>query len=413
MIDVGKLVKSDSGRRIRVDGLIRAGGQGEAHWATDMTTGEKGVLKVFFKCFANGDTVKRLRFLVEQDLAAACPALRSPCDLLSQEGFLGHYAPLAPGRPMEEFLEHPDNTFIEGLQLAGVLAHAVAVLHGRHIAHGDLRAENLIVNRAGGVFELYVIDLDNFNAPGMPAPPMVGQSLYMAPELRGDLGQATPRVPDLWTDRFSLGMLMHEITVLKHPAAGADDNEADFNRAMSSGRWAQDPAAADRPKSKVGGYPVEILSADLARLFRSAVSLNRDERPSPDDWESALAIATNSVYLCPSCGGPCVIDASKAVCPLCRTPYPTLELTAPNGVRVRLDSGAVVVGRNVFPAAIKVSARHVVFRKVGPHTWLESLGRNGSYRWNGSDWIRLPDGKPILVQKGDRLRFADLELLVS
>jgi pSer/pThr/pTyr-binding forkhead associated (FHA) protein len=82
-------------------------------------------------------------------------------------------------------------------------------------------------------------------------------------------------------------------------------------------------------------------------------------------------------------------------------------------MRVRLDSGAVVVGRNVFPAAIKVSARHAVFRKVGPETWLQSFGRNGTYRWNGSSWIRLPDGKPILVQKGDMLRFADLELLVS
>ena len=103
----------------------------------------------------------------------------------------------------------------------------------------------------------------------------------------------------------------------------------------------------------------------------------------------------------------------KAVCPLCKIPYPTLELIAPNGVRVGLDSGAVPVGRNVFPGAVKVSARHAVFRRIGPETWLQSFGRNGTYRWSGSNWIRLPDGKPILVQKGDRLRFADLEVAVS
>jgi hypothetical protein len=53
MIQKGRIIKSDSGRRIRVDGLIKPGGQGEAYWATEVNSGQKGVLKVFHKRFAN------------------------------------------------------------------------------------------------------------------------------------------------------------------------------------------------------------------------------------------------------------------------------------------------------------------------------------------------------------------------
>ena len=34
----------------------------------------------------------------------------------------------------------------------------------------------------GSVFQLHVIDLDNFNAPGMPPPLCIGHNLYMAME---------------------------------------------------------------------------------------------------------------------------------------------------------------------------------------------------------------------------------------
>jgi len=55
---------------------------------------------------------------------------------------------------------------------------------------------------------------------------------------------------------------------------------------------------------------------------------------------------------------------------------------------------------------------HAVFRRIGPQTWMESVGRNGTWRWSGSQWIRLPDKKPVLVQKNDQLKFADLEVTV-
>jgi len=413
MIAKGKIIRTDSGRRLRVDGFIKAGGQGEAYRTTEMNTGEKGVIKVFHKRFANGDTLKRIRFLLGQDLASACPAIRAPTDILNTRGMVGHYTPRAPGRTLEEFLANPDSTFVEGLQLAISLAYPIGVMHTRQIAHGDLQAENLIINRVGSVLQLSVIDLDNFNAPAVPPPPMVGQNLYLAPELRVALAHSRPAVPDLYTDCFALGVLMHEIILLRHVASGSDGNEADFQKAMCSGRWIQDPAASDRPAGNPGGYPVEVLNADLARLFRFALSLEPAKRPSPDRWKNELGKAFNTIYCCPACGGPCVVDVSKSACPLCKRLFPHLAMRMADGRVISLECGSVSVGRNDLGGSMKVSVLHAVFRRVGPETWIESLGSNGTCRWTGTAWVRLPEKKPILVQEGDWLLLGDVQVQLN
>jgi len=414
MIQKGEIVKSDSGRCIRVDELIKAGGQGEAYRATEVNSGQKVVLKVFHKRFAHGDTVKRLCFLVDQHLQSACPVLVAPIEVLNKRDLVGHYTPFADGQLLEEFLSNPHSTFIEQMQLAITLAHAISVLHARKIADGDLHAENLIIKHVGSVFQLHIIDLDNFNAPGMPAPSCVGHNLYMAPELRAALAKGQPAIPTVATDLYSLGVLMHEIILLCHPSQGNDDNEADFQKAMCAGKWLMDPAVADRPSGNLGGYPTTVLNADLARLFRSAVSLDPTKRPSSDIWETELCKSFNTVYACPKCGGPCVIDISKVACPLCSLPFPHLTLRINgHGGDIPLANGSTVVGRTELGGSLKVSARHAVFHRVGPETWLESAGSNGTYRWNGSKWIRMPDRKSLLVVAGDRLRLGDIEVQLN
>ena len=414
MIQKGRIVKSDSGRRIRVDCLINAGGQGEAYCAVETNSGQKGVLKVFHKQFMNCNTIQRLRFLVEQHLAAVCPVLCAPTDMLSNRTTIGHYAPFAPGQPLEELLSSPNMKFMEGLQLAITLARAIGVMHKRQIAHGDLQALNLIINRVGSVIQLYVIDFDNFNAPGVPAPPMIGQNLYLAPELRKASASNRPAIPDVYTDRFAMGVLMHEIILLRHVAAGADSNENDFQKAMCSGRWVQDPAVADRPSENLGGYPVQVLNADLSRLFRSAMSCDPAERPSAEVWEMELVKAFKSVYSCPSCGGPCIVDVSKMVCPLCKKSFPALEMfVRPTRRMIKLVDGSTAIGRRDLGGSMKVSAHHAVFCRIGPETWLESYGINGTQRWNGSSWVKLSDRKPVLVQNGDELRLGDVEVQLN
>ena len=77
---------------------------------------------------------------------------------------------------------------------------------------------------------------------------------------------------------------------------------------------------------------------------------------------------------------------------------------------IPLNSGAVAVGRPDLGGAHKVSARHAVFHKIGPETWMTAVGSNPTFRLAGGKWIQLTNNIKLLVQKGDKLRLADVEV---
>jgi pSer/pThr/pTyr-binding forkhead associated (FHA) protein len=89
-----------------------------------------------------------------------------------------------------------------------------------------------------------------------------------------------------------------------------------------------------------------------------------------------------------------------------------LKLVTPDNRTIDLAGGCVRVGRNDLGGSPKVSALHAVFRRVGPETTVESVGRNGVYRKVGERWVRLSDGKAILIRQGNVLRLADQEVRV-
>jgi serine/threonine protein kinase len=299
-----------------VESLLQQGGQGTAYIAKETRSGDKGVLKIFADSFDRRDTATRVRFLVKEKLHEASPLFATPLDSLTRQSALaGHYCRLAPGLPLDQHLASIRCGFLENLVLAIALAHAVETLHGRNIVHGDLQASNLLVEQVNGkvcLASLSLIDLDNFYAPGQPQPPCVGHSLYMSPELYHAMKQKRPTIPTRQSDLFSLGVLMHEIILLKHPAAGCDHNEAQFERAMYSDAWQYDPARSERSKNDTGGYPAEIVNADLARLFRKCCSLEPTERPAATEWKTTLCKALREVFVCPVCHNPCLIDSSNS-----------------------------------------------------------------------------------------------------
>lgn len=411
MIADGITIRSESGRQFRNDSPLKSGGQGVTFLATDLNTGEKGVLKFFHQAHIDSNLVQRLHFLPDQDLSKLCPSLCAPTDVIVSEGMVGHFSPLAEGVSLEHYQVNPAVNFEKHIQLAANLAHAITQLHERDIAHGDLHANNIFI--AAEAMKLSVIDFDNFYAPGQPAPPMLGHNLYMARELRAALSEGKPAIPNRFTDSFSLAILLHEIILLRHIVPATVETENDFHNAMYAGRWSQDPTMSGKTKGELGGFPAAVLNANLARLFRRAFSLEPAQRPSPDEWGQELLKAGNSIFCCPNCSGPCVVDASKTSCPICKERYPTLNLHLPKMSDISIDRGATMIGRDTFGGAEKVSARHAIFRRIGPNTWMESLGRNGTYRLVGSDWKKLPDKKPVLVQKGDRLKFADQEVTLT
>ena len=97
-------------------------------------------------------------------------------------------------------------------------------------------------------------------------------------------------------------------------------------------------------------------------------------------------------------------------CPHCKKVFPVLVLCSPSGRVIPLERAAVPIGRDSLDGNATVSAQHAIFRRRGPVTYVESRGRNGTYRWNGKSWVRLPDNTLIAVKAGDRLRFGELDV---
>jgi serine/threonine protein kinase len=408
VVQAGATFQTEQGNRKCILGPLAPGGQGDTYWATDVQSHQREVIKLFRHI--DRDTLTRLRYLQSLELQKASAVLWAPTEIISQNG-LGHSTPAAPGVSLEKYLERPNSTFLENVQLATAVVAPARLLESRGIAYGDYHADNCLVIKQADVVRVALIDLDNFAAPGVPPPPCAGQLMYMAPEIRKAFLAGQFFVPNLRSDRFALAVLLHEILLLRHPTAGVqgvDTDEAAFHKAMCSGRWLHDPLSPDRPKGNVGGVPPEALNGEICRLFRRAFSLRPEDRPTCDEWLRALARASGEVFLCPHCGHADLIDASKQRCTWCSHAYPVLKLRLAGG-EIALAQPAVKVGRDQLGGSPVVSSEHASFFRLGPETWCKPLGRNGTYRWARGRWQPLELGKAVLVEKSDRLRFADVE----
>jgi serine/threonine protein kinase len=407
ILSKGKFLTLPSRNRVRVESFLSEGGEAQVYEVTEVKTGRKCAWKAFKN--SSADRIKRTRFLVDRKLGEVSEYFCAPFDWLNN-GSVGHLSKFAPGISLEEHLETPGNSFFSNFTIAIALCHTIDLLNKENIAHGDIHLNNFKIARAGAQPELYLLDFDNFNSPGVPSPLAIGQDHYMAPELRLALKTGQPAIPDECSDRFSLTAVLYDIIMAKHVGSGFDNDPDEFDEAMLSGRWLHDPSMGDGSARRGDGYPSLMLNADLARMIRRGLSLDRQVRPPAYEWRAVLGQALLQIYVHPPCGGPVFIDSSKTRCPYCNRPYPVLKLVFPSlHKEIVCDSGSVPLGRTQLHSP-KVSALHAVLRRFGPETRLEPLGSNGTFRLAGTDWAKLAQEVPI--QTGDRLRFADVDCYV-
>jgi eukaryotic-like serine/threonine-protein kinase len=160
------------------------------------------------------------------------------------------------------------------VELAVHIADALAEGHSHGLLHGDIRPETILVTHKGSgkVLEFGMATwttggrvrsraVSSPQSLGADAIPVVG---YMSPEQA--LGGAT----DARSDIFSLGVVLYEMIVGRHPFAGADVQRTLVNVTSAT------PAAAQ----VAGG------SDDLWRLVLRATAKEIDRRP-----ESAASLA--------------------------------------------------------------------------------------------------------------------------
>lgn len=190
--------------------------------------------------------------------------------------------------PQSRHAAFPGATYALALAAARDLSALVADLHAEHYVIGDLKAGNLWLDAEGRVA---ISDADSFQFTEGEAffACRVRSDGYIAPEL-----SASPeRLPDVHTDSFALGVLVHQLLMCgAHPFAGigpdGDYRGLDDNAARRRTRLL-DPASVRVPP---GTPPLSALPRPVRALLKRCFDpggAGPRSRPSAREWFETLS----------------------------------------------------------------------------------------------------------------------------
>lgn len=408
----GEKLNTQLGYTLVVGKPVGEGGQGMVNQASIVgRSRDRFIAKIFSDEFDREAIHKRNVFLMNKQFHVKCAIFHTPVDLIVHSKHVGYVAFFAPGEPLDTFLSNNKHTVTQALVVALAIAHAVKVMHDAGVAHGDIKPDNVLLNWRGSVIEVHFVDCDNFRAHGAPLPFCFGDSPFVAPEIQAGIESNKPYYPDVESDRFALGVLIHVVLLLFHPAAGFDATPETYRRALWEGAWLHNPYCNRNGKFK-DGRPSEILNGHIADLIARSMSKDRAKRPKADEWCKGLSTALREITPCPECNRVMLADPGRQVCPYDGHPFPSLNVVCPGGIRIPISSGNVVIGRDELRSEC-VSRLHAVFRKQATETVMEIHGQNGAWRFVGGVWKPLAQKTPIPIAKGDRLRFGDVDFTIG
>ena len=191
----------------RIDALLADGRYSRLTRAEDLRTGAQVVIKFPQPRVAEDQTYRRA-FVNEAFVASR---VRSPWigEVIEQpperQTRLYSVMPFYDGETLEQRLNRePRVSYAEGAQLATRIARAVVALHRAGIIHRDIKPDNILLLKDGG---LRLIDLGVARLPQLedfPPGDIPGTPSYMAPELfAGDRGRRDVRPVRARRDRLS------------------------------------------------------------------------------------------------------------------------------------------------------------------------------------------------------------------
>lgn len=411
----GEVVRPRQGGSVHVGQELAEGGQGIL-FTGQTESGQPVVIKCLKDRHRRKDDRIRTRALVDMALPSKCRALYGPVDSIDRADLVAHVAPFFEGTSLSEHVYPSNGSVTDNLEadlfLAAAVAHCLSVQHDQcDAANGDIHLDQFKVQHVGQHLELAQFDFDNQYRADLPLPNMVGKPDYIGPKTRKQWLAGQRPIPSIRDDLFSLGVVLHEILLRRHPGADAPTDSAEFHKSMS-GPWLDDPCRPDR-SSSLGGRPTACLNQELIERFRRTINPAASHRPNAARWRRSLIRAACTVGSCPSCAGQSVADKLRSHCPRCRKPFPFLKLVTMSSARIVLDQLEQMLGRQQLSGALTVSEQHCICRREPPLTTLESIGKNGTFVFSGSTWHRMPQRWPFAIEAGDRIRLADVELRVT
>jgi hypothetical protein len=240
------------------------------------------------------------------------------------------------GRAFRHVHVHPsERGDLRGMaQAMECAARAIRRMHNAGLVHSDLSESNVLVDPASG--RALIVDVDALVVTGLYPPEVIGTPGYIAPEVLKTknlpVGHPGRIQPSADTDKHALAVMIYRFLLERHPLEGRrvfpgrSAEEEDELKFGSEALYCEHPANdSNRPESQ-NYRPASVVGPELAELFRRAFVdglAKPHERPTPGEWEAALARAIDIMIRCSNadCDQGWFVhrDQSDAICPFCAT----------------------------------------------------------------------------------------------
>lgn len=184
---------------------------------------------------------------------------------------------------------------------AANLAFIVGRLHAAGVVLGDLKTDNILIDRANLVS---LIDCDGFQMAspdgGTLFPSTFVSEGYSAPELIGTDLSKSARDPS--ADLFSLAIIVHKLLLGGHPHAGrwlGGGDPPDIDHIAALGIWIHNGGSWLAPPTSAPA--IEGIAPSLFSHFDQTFvpgAEDPSQRPDAEEWHEALCLAMSALVRC-------------------------------------------------------------------------------------------------------------------
>ena len=230
-------------------------------------------------------------------------------------------------------------------QICVNITRGVKKLHQMGLAHSDLSYNNVLVDPI--YKSAVIIDLDGMVVPGVHPAEVIGTADFIAPEVLATkhLAISDRKLPNIKTDLHALPCLIYMMLLHRHPLKGGKVHDLDSEKddLLSMGEKAlfiEHPTdKSNRPKlnqvskwelfwADIDKLPYKITGPYLKTLFDRAFIdglHNPMNRPTADEWETALIKTTDLIQPCSNsnCEQKWYVfdNTNTPTCPFCNTKH--------------------------------------------------------------------------------------------
>ena len=244
-----------------------------------------------------------------------------------QQGSFGYLMDLRPGNYFEfgNFLMAKVKfaSFDAMLNAAMKICNGFMMLHRFGYSYQDLNDGNFFIDPKTG--DVLICDNDNVMPQGEKSG-IMGKARYMAPEV------VAGGIPDKYSDRYSLSVILFMLFYVNHPLEGAKVVACPcMTETYEKKFYGSEAVFIYNPNDKsnlpvrgihqnvIRRWPVlpAILRNTFTREFSEEMFRDPQKRMIEQNWEKLIATLRDSLVMCPHCHEETFIEEGKSMCMNC------------------------------------------------------------------------------------------------